>query len=129
MKLQNDNTNASATRGSSAALEVLVALVILATAGIASLSFVDGALRNTRRAIERDTAIRMASNQLDAIALWSRTDLDRQLGARPQGAWRIVVDRPWMSIYVVSIVDSVTLDTLVSTSLYRPLDRDRHDAL
>ena len=108
-------------------LEVLVALVILATAGMATVSFVDGALRNTRRAIERDAAMRAASNRLDAIALWSRTELDRQLGTRAQGAWRVVVDRPWISIYVVSIVDSATEDTLVATSLYRPLRQEPPD--
>jgi Tfp pilus assembly protein PilV len=117
----------SKRRGGVVLLEVLVALVILATAGMAAVSFIDGALRNTTRALERDAIIRAANDHLDAIALWSRTELDRQLGTRVQGAWRVVVDRPWISLYVVSIVDRATEDTLVATSLYRPLRQEPHD--
>jgi hypothetical protein len=109
-------------------LEVLVALTILATAGIAAVAFADGALRNAARATERDTEVRAASDRLNAIALWSRADLDRQLGARPHGVWRVIVDRSRESIYDVSVVDTTTGDTLVTTSLYRPPRREVRDA-
>ena len=99
-------------------LEVLVAMAILAVAGAAALALASESARAVERARAADRATRDASTLLDAVALWPREDLDRHLGTREQGPWRMTVARESARIYVVTIVDSTGGD-VVRTSIYR----------
>src|SRR4051812_27068530 len=76
-------------------LEVLVALAILVTAGAAAVAMASESAAALARAREADREMRRASAFFDAVALWPRADLDRHLGDRTQGVWRMRVDRPW----------------------------------
>jgi len=109
------------TRGKTGAvlLEVLVAMTILAVAGMALLSGSSQAAQSLSMAREREREMRDASAFLDAVSLWTRADLDRHLGTRPQGPWRMHVARPTVSIYEVTITDSATSAPLLRTSIYR----------
>jgi type II secretory pathway pseudopilin PulG len=109
-------------------LEVLVALAILGASGAALAALAVGATDTVRRAQARDVEIRRASDFLDAVALWSREDLDRHLGARPQGDWRLEVRHPAPSLYLVSLQDSANAP-LVATALYRPVPRPAESLL
>jgi type II secretory pathway pseudopilin PulG len=100
-------------------LEVLVALAILGTAGLATVTLATESWRAVRAAREADRSFREASAFFDAVALWPREDLDRHLGDRAQGPWRMHVDRPLPTLYVVTLADSSGRDTLLVTSLYR----------
>lgn len=100
-------------------LEVLVALAILGTAGLATVTLATESWRAVRAAREADRSFREASAFFDAVALWPREDLDRHLGDRAQGPWRMRVDRPLPTLYVVTLADSSGRDTLLVTSLYR----------
>ena len=101
-------------------LEVLIALAVLATAGTAILGLAMQSWDSVQsaRAAEQSTA--KASAFLDAVALWPREDLDRHLGERAQTPWRMRIDRPLPTLYVVSLADSSGRSTLLVTSLYRP---------
>lgn len=101
-------------------LEALVALTILATAGLALAVGVREALETTRRAAMSERRVLDASGFLEAVALWPAEDLDRHLGDRPNGPWRLVVNRPSRDIYEVQVVDSTSRLVLVTTSLFRP---------
>jgi type II secretory pathway component PulJ len=85
-----------------ALLEVLVALVILATAAIALLELVDAGTRAV-------TAARVRERQLDedrllsAYSLLARSDLDRRLGTRDVGPYRVNVQRPEPTLYRVAL--------------------------
>ena len=68
--------------------------------------------------------MRDASALLEAVALWPRADLDRHLGDRPQGAWRMQVDRPTPTLYVIVLADSTNRRELLRTTLYRPQPAD-----
>ncbi|MGH7719759.1 MAG: type IV pilus modification PilV family protein [Steroidobacteraceae bacterium] len=103
-----------------ALLEVIVALTILAVAGSSAAALVAGSVRAASRARQADVEMRRASALLEAVALWTRADLDRHLGERRQGAWVMRVDRPWTALYVVTLTDSATGRELLGTSLYRP---------
>ena len=65
-------------------------------------------------------AMRAANALFDAVSLWSRDDLDRHLGNRPQGAWLMRVDRPAPTLYVATLTDTATHVELLRTSLFRP---------
>lgn len=108
----------------SALLEVIVALAILGTVGVAIVAQVRGAMLVTAGAERAETEISQASEFLAAIALWPRADLDRHLGDRRNGPWRLVVSRPTASTYEVTLRDSSGSRTLVSTTLYRGGDAD-----
>ena len=101
-------------------LEAIVALVILTIAGIAAVTTVSQGADAVRRAREADQEARRASAFLHAVSLWTREDLDRRLGDRPQGDWRLQVQRPVPTLYVVVLTDSARTREILRTSLYRP---------
>jgi type II secretory pathway pseudopilin PulG len=99
----------------------LVALTILTVAGLAATAAVRQGADSVRRAEAADTDLRQASAFLDAVALWPRADLDRHLGDRPEGVWRLRLDRPIPTLYLVTLADSSGARTLLRTALYRPV--------
>jgi type II secretory pathway pseudopilin PulG len=124
--MRNVETNHShrARRGA-ALLEVLVALSILSVAGLAVVAFAIETTGVITRARIAEGELRRASALLDAVALWPREDLDRHLGDRPQGPWRMQVDRRTRALYTVVLTDSTGSRELVRTALYRPFDDER----
>lgn len=101
-------------------MEVVVALTILATAGAAMIALSSQSIDSLRRARAAERETERASELLDAVALWPRSDLDRHLGERPQGPWRLVVERPLPTLYTITLTDSSGGRTLLTTALYRP---------
>ena len=108
----------SRVRGA-ALLEVLVALTLLGTVGGAAAWSTTESLRAVERMHAREAEQRRADRLLTAISLWPRADLDRHLGDRPEGAWRLEVNRPSPTIYVVTVRDSLSGAVLAQTALYR----------
>jgi type II secretory pathway pseudopilin PulG len=105
-------------------LEAIVALTILAVAGAAVVALATDSARAVERAAAADAATGKASALLDAVALWPREDLDRHLGAREQGPWRMIIDRPTPTLYTVVLTDSSEGRVLLRTALYRAEDAD-----
>jgi type II secretory pathway pseudopilin PulG len=103
-----------------ALLEAIVALAIFATAGIAALTMAAAATRATASAREADRELREASGFLEAVALWTRNDLDQRLGDRRQGPWMLTIERPYPELYLVTLRDTVRGAPLLETSLFRP---------
>ena len=111
-------------RPGAALLEVLVALTVLGTAAASIVVATSEAARAIERAREADASLRAANDFMDIVALWTRDDLDRRLGDRPQGPWRLRVGRPRPGLYTISLADSSDKRALLTTSLYRPLPPD-----
>jgi type II secretory pathway pseudopilin PulG len=123
--------DARCRRQGAALLEVLVALTILATAGAVVAAFASEAMSTIRRAREREAEMRRASALFDAVALWPREDLDRHLGDRQQGPWRLQVGRPVPTLYTVILRDSSGAREILRTAMHRApgapeYDRARH---
>src|SRR5213593_2051403 len=100
-------------------LEALVALAVLATVGSAAAWTASENLRTVARVYEDEARLRSASHLLTAVSLWPREDLDRHLGSRAQGPWRLRIDRPRPTLYDVSLADTATGKVLLRTSLVR----------
>jgi type II secretory pathway pseudopilin PulG len=100
-------------------IEAVVALTVLATVGSAAAWMASESLRAVERAWAREADTRAAARLLAAVSLWPRADLDRHLGASAQGPWRLRIDRPRPTLYVVSLADSAGGDPLLETSLFR----------
>lgn len=109
-------------RGESGAalLEVIVAVTILATAGVAAVVLGADAVRATERARRTDEQVRAASAFMDAAILWPREDLARRLGDRTQGPWHMRIDRPWPTLYTISLADTTNGQELIRTAVFRP---------
>lgn len=121
MSLISARTHARARSSAGAGLlEVIAAIAILSVAGVTAVLAVAEAASAVRRAREADTELRDAGAFMEAVALWTREDLDQRLGDRPQGNWRLRIGRPYPTIYTVVLTDSTGSRVLLSTSLYRP---------
>jgi type II secretory pathway pseudopilin PulG len=101
-------------------LETIVALVILSVAGTAAVTMVSQSTDAVRRARLAEAEAREANAFFYAVSLWTREDLDRRLGNRPQGAWRLVIQRPSPTLYEVVLTDSARTHEVLRTSLFRP---------
>ena len=101
-------------------LEAIVALVILSVAGTAAVTLVSQSADAVRRARIADVETREASAFFHAVALWTREDLDRRLGERPQGEWKLLVQRPAPTLYEVVLTDSAVTREILRTTLFRP---------
>ena len=101
-----------------ALLEAIVALAVVALVSSAFVGAERGAMMTTAAVRVREKEIGAASALLDATSLWPQADLDRHLGTRRQGAWRMSVVREG-ALYRVSISDSMSAAPLVATVLYR----------
>ena len=107
-------------RDGAALLEALVALVILATAGIAVTALAIESARVVQRAQATEAELRRADAFFTVVTLWPREDLDRHLGDHVQGPWRLRVGRLVPTLYTISLTDSLGARTLLRTALYRP---------
>jgi type II secretory pathway pseudopilin PulG len=103
-----------------ALLDAIVAITILGIAGTAAVVMASESARTVGRARQADAEMRDASAFMDAVSLWTRTDLDRHLGDRAQGPWRLRVDRPSPTLYTVVLRDSAGGPDLLRTDLFRP---------
>src|ERR1043165_4643682 len=85
-------------------LEVLVAVVILATAGIALTELVGADLRAERDARSREATLASEERLLAAHTLLTRTELDQRLGRRAIGEFLIDIQRPEPALYRIAVL-------------------------
>jgi hypothetical protein len=109
-----------ATRPGVALLDAIVGLFILATAGMAAVVMAIGTVRAVGEAREADAELRAADGFLQAVALWPREELEQRLGDRPQGPWRLEIQRPERELFVLALSDTLSSRVLLRTALYRP---------
>ena len=107
-------------RSGAVLMEAMVAVVILAVAGTTAVTLVSQGADSVRRAREADVEAREASALMHAVALWTREDLDRRLGSRAQGPWRLSIQRPDPELYDLALMDSAGTRVILRTSLFRP---------
>jgi len=101
-------------------LEVLVAVVILATAGIGLVEVVGSGLRAERDARLRETTFATEERVLSALTLLNRKELDQRIGRRQIGEFIVDVQRPERTLYRIALLQeqSPQVDDLV-TVVYR----------
>jgi hypothetical protein len=106
-------------------LEVLIALVILLTAGLAMVELVDVGLRAERDARLRERIVATEERVLAALTLLDRTELDQRIGRRELGEFIVDVQRPERALYRIALLqrESPQVEDLV-TVIYRPVPRE-----
>ncbi|HJS43591.1 MAG TPA: hypothetical protein VJ755_08975 [Gemmatimonadales bacterium] len=103
-----------------ALLEVLTALAILATAGIALVELVGAGLRGERDARLRESTLATEERLLAALTLLRRNELDQRIGRRVVGEFIVDVQRPEKTLYRIALLqrESPQVEDLV-TVVYR----------
>ncbi len=101
-------------------LETVLALAILAIAGTSTAWLATDTLQSLSRAREQEAHVESAGRLLEAVSVWPRTDLDRRLGITVQGPFRMDIQRETVSLYHITILDSLASRVVLSTSLHRP---------
>jgi len=105
-------------------LEVIVALTIFAVAGLSAVGMLRDMYLSLEQAQQSERELRRADRFFEAVALWSGEDLERRLGAHPQGSYRLDVERPQPGLFEITLTDSSTRRELLHTALYRPEQND-----
>lgn len=105
-----------------ALLEVLVALVILATSGLALAEMVGAGIRGERDSREREQTLATEERLLAALTLLNREELDQRLGRREIGEFIIDIQRPEPPLYRIAVLQqrSPYVEDLVTVVYRRP---------
>ncbi len=107
-------------------LELLVALTLLALTGLSTMELVRTAARFSGAAATAESELHSASQLLDAMHLWSRTELDQRLGEREQGPFRVEITRPTPDLYLVVVRDSAGTSELLRTGIFHARTSDAY---
>src|SRR5438445_656983 len=101
-------------------LEVLVAVVVLATAGIGLVELVGSGLRAERDARLREGTLATEERLLSALTLLTRKEFDQRIGRRRIGEFIVDVRRPEHTLYRIALLQeqSPQVEDLV-TVVYR----------
>lgn len=105
-------------RAGAALMEAIVALAVLATAGVAMLLMTRQSAATFEHVATTERNLAKASQFLVAVSLWPASVLDQRLGDRRQGDWRLLIEKR-EGIYRIALTDTATSRVLLSTSLYR----------
>lgn len=109
-----------AERGA-ALLEALVALAILAIAGVSLVGLLVDVTRGEHRLEVRERESRRADQMLTSLALEDKRGLDLRLGRRAVGAFVTDIERPEPGLYRLAVADSAAPDSpLLVTVVFRP---------
>lgn len=104
-----------------ALFEALVALTILAIAGVSIVSLLVDATAGERAFEVRERQSEDADQVLTRLALQDKRGLDIRLGRRTVGAFVTDVERPESGLYRLAIADSSAPDVpLLVTVVFRP---------
>jgi len=107
-------------RRGSALVEVLVAIVLLATAGTGLITLLGQTSHAMRATLESERLTRRASQELDRLVLLDRLALMSRAGRSRSRGWTIEMQPIGRGLFAVQIAESETTAALLRTMLYRP---------
>jgi Tfp pilus assembly protein PilV len=111
-------------RGGSALIEVLVALVLLAVAGVAMITLLGQTSRTMRSTSDTERETRAASGVLDRFAAMDRAALVASIGRRDVAGFRAEVAQAAPDLFEIAVAASDTSSVLLRTIFYRPDSTD-----
>ena len=104
-----------------ALLEVLAALAILGSAGLALVALVDSEVRAVTLDARRERELDGEERLLLAHTLLNRTDLDRRIGSREAGDYLVAISRPERTLYRIAVSPGARPDVEdLVTVVFRP---------
>jgi len=112
---------ASQRRSGSALIEVLIAIVLLATAGTGLVTLLGQTSHSMRNALQSDRLTRRASEELQRFVLLDRAALLSVVGRSRSHGLTLDVDALGQGLFTIRIAESDTSGVLLSTTVYRSL--------
>lgn len=108
-----------------ALLEVLIAVVVVATAGVAFVELVGAGLTGEREARAREHTLATEERVLAAMSLLNRDELDQRIGRRQIGEFIVDVQRPEPTLYRIALLqrESAHVEDLVTVVHRRGQER------
>ena len=91
------------SRIGAALIEMLIALVILASAGVSTIGFVAAVVDDRLRTEKREIEVVAAERVLKVHALLKRSGLEQRLGDREVAGHIVRVERPLPSLFRISV--------------------------
>jgi type II secretory pathway pseudopilin PulG len=110
----------SRRRSGSALIEVLISVVLIATAGIALVTLLGQTARTLRDVVTTEQLTRQAEEELDKLVLLNRAALLGRLGTSHLRDLSIRIDELAPGLFDASVAATDTSESLLSTTLYRP---------
>lgn len=107
-------------RSGAALIETVIALVILAGAGVGLVMLLGQTVHTVHQFRMREAEFRNAGQAMDGMVAWSRTELDARMGAKRFRLWELRVGDAGPGLYDVALADTLTGAELLRTTLYRP---------
>lgn len=102
-------------------VEVMVALVMVTVAGLATVEQLGAAIRHIRLLTLEEDRIDSAHRALSAMTLLRRAELDRRIGSHPVGEFVVAIQRPDPELYRIAVSElRMSERPLLVTVLYRP---------
>jgi hypothetical protein len=101
-------------------LDAMLAMALIGIGAIATLAMTRERSERIRQLIVRSEEMAQASAFMDAVSLWPRRDLDLRLGARQQGPYTLIVQRPRRTLYELELRDTERDRVLLRTAVFRP---------
>ncbi len=112
---------ASRMRRGSALIEVVIAIVLLATAGTGLVTLLGQTSQSMRTTLESERLTRRASEELNRLVLLDRAALLSRAGRSRSHGFTLDVDPLGQGLFAIRIAESDTTIVLLRTTLYRPL--------
>jgi Tfp pilus assembly protein PilV len=106
-------------RSGATIIEVLIALVVLAIAGVGLITLLAQTLTSVHQVGGRQDEVRVAATLMDRAATWSRADLELHIGSTRTGRFVLTVGGLPGALYAVDVSDT-TGAMLLHTTFYRP---------
>jgi len=104
-------------------LEAIVALTLIAIAGVSLLELTVQTTSAEAAARSRSEIVMEANAFLESVSMWPRVDLDRHQGRRQEGKLELLTERITPTLYHVVIGTSVSegapMKVLIETTFYR----------
>lgn len=103
-----------------ALLEAMVALTLLATAGLAWMTLAAQTSTSLETALEREQQVQAAAALMGRYARLSAADLESSAGRRRDAGLEVRVTIAARDLYEVSIVDPRSRTALIDAAFFRP---------
>ena len=108
-----------------ALLEVLVGLTMLAWAGASWIALMRQAHHSIAVLRSRERQFELASEELDRMTIWTRSDFLARVGGERLGAQGIRIEQVSPVLFAVTIADSATGASMLTTMFYLDAGRTK----
>lgn len=111
-------------RSGSALLEVMLAVVLLATSGTALITLLGQSAHSLRRVRQTELEAQRASDELGRFVTYDRTQILASVGQSVSRGWLVSVAQSAPELFEVVIADTITRVAILRTTVYRPAMSD-----